>query len=123
MRLTYIGGLLAVVHASLTLAAEEHKPRRPCTIKSPSSGLEFDLNGLAVVPKEDDKKSEDKPVEGWMAKGYDYGVNFTMNFCAPVAEKLQKVRGVDEKLWRNVSAYYKQDGRIYSIGYALFLQS
>ena len=55
-----------------------------------------------------------------MAKGYDYGVNFTMNFCAPVVEDLQDtkgVEGVEEKMWRNVSGYYKREGKVYSIGY------
>lgn len=47
------------------------------------------------------------------------GYNFTMNFCGGVIEDLGKlggVEGVDKELWRNVSAYYKQDGKVYSIG-------
>ena len=52
-----------------------------------------------------------------MAKGYDYGVNFTMNFCAPVVEEIKDVKGVEEKMWRNVSGFYRREGKIYSIGY------
>ena len=70
------------------------------------------------MPKEEDaKKEKDEKIESWMVKGYDYGVNFTMNFCAPVIEKLDDVYGVDDKLWRNVSAYYERGGRTYSLGY------
>ena len=45
--------------------------------------------------------------------------NFTMNFCGGVVEDLNKlggVEGVEREMWRNVSAYYKQDGKVYSIG-------
>ena len=47
------------------------------------------------------------------------GYNFTMNFCGGVIEDLGNmggVEGVDKELWRNVSAYYKHDGKVYSIG-------
>ena len=117
MRLTRIARLLAATCASLTFAAEASKERRPCTITSSTSGLEFDLSGLAVLPTGDDKNSKDQRKESWLAKGYDYGVNFTINFCAPVVEEIRNVQGVDEKLWQNVSAYYKSDGKTYSIGY------
>ena len=42
-----------------------------------------------------------------------------MNFCGGVVEDLEKeggVVGVEKELWRNVSAYYKQGGKVYSIG-------
>lgn len=48
------------------------------------------------------------------------GYNFTMNFCGGVVEDLAAkggVVGLDESLWRNVSAFYEtEDGKIYSIG-------
>lgn len=118
MRSAYLVSFLATFCATCALAAaEEPKPRKPCTIKSSTSGLEFDLNGLAVLPKEQEDKGKDSREESWIAKGYDYGINFTMNFCAPVVENLEDVQGIDEKLWRNVSAYYKREGEVYSIGY------
>ena len=47
------------------------------------------------------------------------GYNFTLNFCGGVVEDLKAkggVVGVDEELWRNVSAFYEQDGKVYSMG-------
>ena len=117
MRFVQLAGLLALSFATSSFAAEESKPRKPCFIKSSTSGLEFDLHKLAVLPPDDDSKNKDDPPQSWMSKGYDYGVNFTMNFCAPVVEKLEGVQGVEEKLWKNVSAYYEQGGKTYSIGY------
>lgn len=96
---------------------KEHPAPKPCTIRSPSSGHFFDLNPIAVrLPDAKDKKKLDEPTESWHVKGYDYGTNFTMNFCAPVVEKLGDVEGVDKDLWRNVSAYYTDGKRTYSIG-------
>jgi hypothetical protein len=57
--------------------------------------------------------------KSWTASGYDYGTNFTINFCEPVVEPLLNVVGVDRKDWGNVSAYYRLDGDTYSIGYAV----
>jgi len=91
---------------------------KPCTIRSPSSGLFFDLNTIGIPrPKESDtKKKGDERTESWHAKGYDYGANFTLNFCAPVIEDLGSVEGVDKGLWQNVSAFYTEGKRTYSIG-------
>ena len=95
-----------------TLAAETHQQR--CTITSPSNGGYYDLNTITVqAPK--DHKTDDR-TESWHARGYDYGANFTLNFCAPVIESITEVVGVDEGLWGNVSAYYTKNGDIYSIG-------
>ncbi|MCJ1438185.1 Cation-independent mannose-6-phosphate receptor CI-MPR [Xylographa pallens] len=92
------------------------KPLKPCTITS-KSGLTFDLNAIAVHPLHDGKKTHKTDrEESWHASGYDYGSNFTLNFCVPVIEELEKVVGVDENLWRNVSAFYTKGGKTYSIG-------
>ncbi|QIW95942.1 hypothetical protein AMS68_001460 [Peltaster fructicola] len=93
-------------------------PVLSCTIRSPASGSFFDLNKLHILtPGSLPPKSIAKPRSySWNATGYDYGYNFTMNFCGPVVEELEDVVDVDKSLWRNVSAYYKQDGKIYSIG-------
>ena len=73
---------------------------------------------MAILSSEDGKKKDkDDKETSWKANGYDYKSNFTMNFCAPVVEQLKDVEGVDDKLWRNVSAFYEKDGKTYSIGY------
>ncbi|KAF2433122.1 mannose 6-phosphate receptor domain-containing protein [Tothia fuscella] len=115
--------LCAFLTTSTTLAAtaddKKTKAPKPCTIRSPSSGAFFDLSAISIqLPpkkKEEDKKKE-STLESWHAKGYDYGSNFTLNFCAPVVESLEDVEGVDKGLWRNVSAFYTQGKRTYSIG-------
>lgn len=53
------------------------------------------------------------------------GYNFTMNFCGGVIEDLEKmggVEGVEKDVWRNVSAYYTQEGKVYSIGWVFPLE-
>jgi len=92
-------------------------PHVPCTIRSPTSGAFFDLNPVHVqLPAEGTKPSKDARLESWHARGYDYGTNFTLNFCGPVVEELKDVVGVHESYWKNVSAYYEMGGKIYSIG-------
>jgi len=58
-------------------------------------------------------------MDGWHAKGYDYGANFTINFCGPVVEELDDVVDLEKSLWKNVSAFYEMDGKQYSIGYVM----
>ncbi|KAL1863592.1 Cation-independent mannose-6-phosphate receptor CI-MPR [Paecilomyces lecythidis] len=66
--------------------------------------------------KDGRKLHKDDRDESWLAKGHDYPANFTVNICAPVIEDISDVVGVDKSRWRNVSAYYEQNGKIYSIG-------
>ena len=97
--------------------AIDSKPLKPCTILSPSSGDFYDLNTITVQPLKDHKKAhKDDRTESWHSRGYDYGTNFTLNFCAPVIETLEDVVGVNKALWQNVSAFYKLEGKTYSIG-------
>ncbi|KAH0563542.1 hypothetical protein GP486_001898 [Trichoglossum hirsutum] len=112
---------LALVLCTCPSAAvpSDKKPKAdaPCTVHSPHSGSFFDLNPISVrPPKSDDKHKRDSRTESWLAKGYDYPVNFTLNFCAPVVERLKKVEGLDETQWSSVSAFYEDKGKIYSIG-------
>ena len=119
MRLVHLSACLSLLAPLLAQAADSKSPKpvKPCTIYSPTSGSFFDLNPLSVQPARDGKKAhKDDRTESWHAKGYDYQTNFTLNFCAPVVEELRGVVGVDEGLWRNVSAYYTHDGKTYSIG-------
>ncbi|EEH19822.1 hypothetical protein PABG_02081 [Paracoccidioides brasiliensis Pb03] len=116
--------LLATVLQTLflcrsTFAAVAKAPRKSCTIYSPTNGAYFDLNTISLSPPEvkDGKKVNIKDrEESWHAKGYDYPANFTINICAPVIEDLKDVVGVEESRWGNVSAYYRLDGKTYSIG-------
>ncbi len=102
--------------ASQSFAADS-KPPKPCTITSPSSGDFYDLNTITVQPLKDHKPvHKDGRIESWHSRGYDYGTNFTLNFCAPVIETLEEVIGIDKSMWQNVSALYKLDGKTYSIG-------
>lgn len=91
------------------------EPDPPCGITSPTSGSFFDLSSLQVLDPKTSKAKHPRD-HSWNATGYDLGYNFTVNFCGPTIEKVEDVVGIDEDLWRNVSAYYKQDGKIYSIG-------
>ena len=112
--------ILSLLAISTVQAADSKDsiPTKPCTVDSPSSGLHYDLNTITVPPLDDGKQlHKDSRNESWHAKGYDYGANFTLNFCAPVIEELDDVVGVKEELYRNVSAYYTLDGKTYSIGY------
>ena len=109
--------LLVLLSYGLTAVnAASDKPLKPCTIVSPTTERFFDLNGLRrTLPKEGEKK-KDADEGSWHAKGYDYGANFTVNFCGPVVEELNDVRDLDKKLWRNVSAFYERGDRQYAIG-------
>ena len=121
MRLRGSSPLLAFLSLALlpplTHSADEPKHHKPCTVTSPNSGSYFDLSSLALQPPDaEGKQGKDVRNTSWSARGHDYGVNFTMNFCAPVVEELHDVVGVDKGEWKNVSAFYEQDGKTYSLG-------
>lgn len=96
----------------------------PCVARSVTSGLYYDLTAIALAPPElkDGKLSKGDRDESWHAKGYDYPANFTLNICAPVIEDVQDVVGVESSRWQNISAYYEEEGKIYSIGYAVSMK-
>ena len=115
MRRRALYALLSILTSSAFAA--DSKPLKPCTIVSPTSGDFYDLNTITVQPPKGPKKAhKDDRTGSWHARGYDYGTNFTLNFCAPVIETLKDVVGVTESLWQNVSAYYTFEGEYYSIG-------
>jgi cation-dependent mannose-6-phosphate receptor len=111
---------LSATTASAASPADDKKskapPVKPCTVRSATSGAFFDLHSLSIKPPAKDSKKSDAKVESWHAKGYDYGSNFTLNFCDPVVEELTSVEGVDEALWRNVSAFYTVGKKTFSLG-------
>ena len=108
--------LAPVLHAQPSAAVPDDKkpkPDPPCTVRSLNTGSFFNLSPISI--KSDTKEKRE---ESWLAKGYDYSVNFTINFCAPVVEHLEDVVGLEPEQWGNVSAFYEDRGKIYSIGYA-----
>ncbi|GLI78096.1 cation-independent mannose-6-phosphate receptor CI-MPR [Penicillium ochrochloron] len=115
--------LLWSVILGFTNAASDHNSHlnddSPCVARSPTSGLYFDLSAISLSPpelKNGKKVEKDARDESWHAKGHDYPANFTVNICAPVIEEVKDVVGVESSRWKNVSAYYEQAGKIYSIG-------
>lgn len=117
MRSTFLSVLLSTLLSSSSVFAHSEPPK-PCTIFSPFTGAYYDLNSIAVQPLVDHKPAhKDDRTESWHARGYDYGTNFTVNFCRPVIEDISDVVGVDNSLWKNISAYYKIGDKTFSIGY------
>jgi cation-dependent mannose-6-phosphate receptor len=116
--LVHFALLTLLSSAPSALAVEEKKPvpHKPCTVRSGTTGSYFDLSSLQVHPPES-LGNVPKPQDSWVARGYDYGANFSINICGPVVESLDHVVGVKEELWQNVSAYYQRDGKTYSMGY------
>ncbi|KJR81868.1 cation-dependent mannose-6-phosphate receptor [Sporothrix schenckii 1099-18] len=89
----------------------------PCTASS-TSGAFYDLrHDIALPPAESGKKPKAGVLTtDYVARGHDYGANFTLNICAAVVKPVKDVKGVDRDLWANVSAYYKLDGDTFSLG-------
>ncbi|KAF2230953.1 mannose 6-phosphate receptor domain-containing protein [Viridothelium virens] len=107
----------ALIFPNPLASAAKESAARSCTEKSSSTGSFFDLSPISI-PSHGKKSAKNARKESWQANGYDYGSNFTLNFCAPVVEELDKVEGIREKEQEDVGAYYEDDGRVYSIGSA-----
>ena len=119
--------LALLSYSAPVIAATDDKNAKskpaPCTIHSPNTGSYFDLTPISLQPlKPGAKPHKDDRTESWHAKGYDYPSNFTLNICAPVLEDVKDVVEVDKALWKNVSAYYESNGKIYSIGWVFHLR-
>ncbi|KAK4143912.1 mannose-6-phosphate receptor binding domain-containing protein [Dichotomopilus funicola] len=88
----------------------------PCVATS-TAGAFFDLRpDVAIAVAEDEKAPKGIPTEDYIARGWDYGYNFTLNVCEPVVKGVEDVVGVKESLWKNISAYYETKGKVYSLG-------
>lgn len=109
--------LLAAAMLPPSLAADDKDPAATaCTAISTSGGSFFDLRpDIAVAPTKDGKHKSSKS-DDYTARGYDYGYNFTLNICDAVIKPPERVVGIEESLWKNVSAYYEKDGKAYSLG-------
>lgn len=55
-------------------------------------------------------------VDDYVVRGWDYGLNFILNFCSFVVKEVEDVVGFDKDLWNNVSVYYEIKGKIYVLG-------
>lgn len=106
-----------LAHAAAAPAKETATPE-PCTIRSPNTHAFFDLNPLRIEAPSSSKAKHPR-TNSWNTTGWDLGYNFTMNFCGGVVEDLADMggaEGVERGVWGNVSAYYKQGGKVFSIG-------
>lgn len=122
MLLFYSLALYLSLTPSTTAAAspKETSLPEPCTARSPNTHAFFDLNPLHIAPPTPADSTE-KPAKherdySWNTTGWGLDYNFTMNFCGPVVEPLDRVEGVDKALWGNVSAFYRRGDKIFSIG-------
>ncbi|KAK3399525.1 mannose-6-phosphate receptor binding domain-containing protein [Sordaria brevicollis] len=88
----------------------------PCVATS-TSGAFFDLRpDIAVVPEKDVKLPRGTRTEDYIARGYDYGYNITLNICAPVVKGVEDVVGLTSEGWSTVGGYYEKGGKTYSLG-------
>jgi cation-dependent mannose-6-phosphate receptor len=70
----------------------------------------------AIIVPEDAKAPKHVPTVDYIARGWDYGSNFTLNICGAVVKGVEDVVGVEKSLWQNVSAYYESKGKVFSLG-------
>lgn len=86
-------------------------------VATSTSGAFYDLRpDTAVVLAEGEKPGRGVKTEDYLARGYDYGYNFTLNICGAVVKGVEDVVGVKKSDWKNISAYYEQNGKVYSLG-------
>ncbi|KAG7291035.1 hypothetical protein NEMBOFW57_001044 [Staphylotrichum longicolle] len=112
-----LGGVSAADHATTTKTASTSTPVVTPCVATATSGAFFDLRpDTAVVYAEGEKHVKGVPTEDYVARGWDYGSNFTLNVCNAVVKKVTDVVGVERSLWKNVSAYYETKGKVYSLG-------
>ena len=85
----------------------EQKPLEPCTVKNQATNQFFDLRSLAAIKRISDGKTTIEP-QPWVAKGFDYGGNFTIGVCSspitPNPEKDDDFTDVSNKTM--VGAYF-----------------
>ncbi|KAK4185060.1 mannose-6-phosphate receptor binding domain-containing protein [Podospora australis] len=114
--LAALAGVARAEEASKTASASGTAIVTPC-VATATSGAFFDLRpDTAIIVAEGEKAPKGTPVEDYVARGWDYGSNFTLNFCSPVVKGVEDVVGVEKALWKNVSAYYEVKDKVYSLG-------
>ncbi len=116
-----IAALTGVASASGTTTTKTTSTSTPVVtpcVATATSGAFFDLRpDTAIVVVEGEKHLKGAPTEDYVARGWDYGSNFTLNVCNAVVKPVRDVVGVEKSLWKNVSAYYETKGKVYSLGY------
>ncbi|KAK4448840.1 mannose-6-phosphate receptor binding domain-containing protein [Podospora aff. communis PSN243] len=86
-------------------------------VATATNGAFFDLRpDTAIRAEEGVKTPKGARIEDYVARGYDYGANFTLNICGAVVKKVDDVVGVEKPLWKNISAFYEHKGDVYSLG-------
>lgn len=118
--------LTAIAAVAAVASAEEDKASSTTTtatttttacVATSTSGLFYDLRpDTAVVVAEGEKPPRGAVTEDYIARGYDYGYNFTLNICGAVVKGVEDVVGVKKSDWKNISAYYEHKGELYSLG-------
>lgn len=108
--------------ADLALAADDAPAKsttttaEPCTATS-TVGFHDLRRDIAVAPPENGAKPKGGvPTTDYFARGWDHPANFTLNICAPVVKPVEDVVGLEKDIWKNVSAYYELEGKVYSLG-------
>jgi len=116
LALAALGGVAHAEEPDKTSTSTSSAVVTPC-VATATSGAFFDLRpDTAIVVPEGEKAPKGSPVQDYLARGWDYGHNFTLNLCGAVVEPVEDVVGVDRDLWRNVSAYYEIGRKVYSLG-------
>ncbi|KAK1775193.1 mannose-6-phosphate receptor binding domain-containing protein [Copromyces sp. CBS 386.78] len=88
----------------------------PCVATS-TNGAFYDLRpDTAVIPEKDVKLARGTHTKDYLARGYDYGYNITLNICAPVVKGVEDVVGLTSERWGKVGAWYEKGGKVYSLG-------
>ncbi|KAK3947410.1 mannose-6-phosphate receptor binding domain-containing protein [Pseudoneurospora amorphoporcata] len=88
----------------------------PCVATS-TNGAFYDLRpDIAVIPEKDVKLARGTHTKDYLARGYDYGYNITLNICAPVVKGVEDVVGLTSERWSKVGAWYEKGGKVYSLG-------
>jgi len=86
-------------------------------VATATNGAFFDLRlDTALRAEEGVKTPKGVRTEDYIARGYDYGANFTLNICGAVVKKIDDVVGVEKSSWKNISAYYEIKDKVYSLG-------
>jgi cation-dependent mannose-6-phosphate receptor len=88
----------------------------PC-VATATSGSFYDLRPDRAVPLTDGEKvPKGLPTQDYVARGWDYGTNFTLNICGAVVGKVHDFEGVTSDMRKNVSAFYEKKNKFFSLG-------
>ncbi|KAJ4303985.1 Cation-independent mannose-6-phosphate receptor CI-MPR [Collariella sp. IMI 366227] len=111
--------------ATLSSAAPDNESTKPSStassttasatgcVATSAAGAFFDLRpDTAVLVTEGEKPPKGVPTEDYIARGWDFGSNFTLNICDPVVKKVKDVEGVEEEGWNGVNTTRRKSATI-----------